>query len=88
MAKVNEFKDLSTEDLKYELESAEVKNQKIKFDHTTLGLENPLLLVEVRRDIARIKTELRSREIDAMTEEQLANRSNIRTRRRRERQGK
>lgn len=78
----NEFKELSTEDLKYELESAEAKQQKMKFDHATLGLENPQMLVEVRRDIARIKTELRAREIGAMTEEQLAGRSKIRARRR------
>lgn len=78
----SEFKELSTEDLKYELESAEAKQQKMKFDHVTLGLENPKVLVEVRRDIARIKTELRAREISAMTEEDLANRSKIRSRRR------
>ncbi|MGB0861858.1 MAG: 50S ribosomal protein L29 [Saprospiraceae bacterium] len=81
----NEFKELGTEDLQYELESAKAKYQKLKFDHTTLGLENPQVLVEVRRDIARIKTELRSREIVAMNAEELANRSKIRNRRREER---
>lgn len=78
----NEFKDYSTEDLQYELESAEVKSQKLRFDHTTLGLENPKVLTEVRRDIARIKTELRGREIAAMDADQLANRTKIRNRRR------
>jgi large subunit ribosomal protein L29 len=53
----------------------------MKFDHTTTGLANPQTLVEVRRDIARIKTELRGREIAAMDEEQLANRSKMRYRR-------
>ena len=84
MAK-NEFKELSTEDLQYELESASDKYQKLKFDNVTLGLENPLQLVEVRRDIARIKTELRGREISAMNVEELASRSKIRRRRRLER---
>lgn len=81
MAKENEFRALSTEDLKYELDSASLKYKKMKFDHTTTGLANPQTLVEVRRDIARIKTELRGREIAEMSEEQLANRSKIRYRR-------
>ena len=81
MAKENEFRGLSTEDLKYELDSASLKYKKMKFDHTTTGLANPQTLVEVRRDIARIKTELRGREIAAMDEEQLANRSKMRYRR-------
>lgn len=78
----NEFKDLNTEDLQYELESATLKYQKLKFDHSTIGLQNPLELREVRRDIARIKTELRTREIAAMSDEELANRSKKRNRRR------
>ena len=82
MAKENEFRGLPTEDLKYELESASLKYKKMKFDHTTTGLANPQTLVEVRRDIARIKTELRGREIAEMNEEQLANRSKMRKRRR------
>lgn len=81
----NEFRDLSTEDLQYELESASLKYRKLKFDHSTIGLQNPLELREVRRDIARINTELRSREITAMSDEELADRSNKRRRRRRER---
>jgi large subunit ribosomal protein L29 len=87
MAKENEFKGLSTDDLKYELESAALKYKKMKFDHVTAGLPNPQELVEVRRDVARIKTELRGREIAEMSVEQLANRSKIRNRRRKERQG-
>jgi large subunit ribosomal protein L29 len=82
MAKGKEnFSTYSTEDLKYELDSAALKYKKMKFDHTTTGLANPQTLVEVRRDIARIKTELRGREIAAMDEEQLANRSKMRYRR-------
>ena len=83
MAKGKEnFSTYSTEDLKYELDSASLKYKKMKFDHTTTGLANPQTLVEVRRDIARIKTELRGREIAAMDADQLANRTKIRNRRR------
>ena len=37
---------------------------------------------EIRRDIARLKTEVRRREMETMTPEQVANRSKIRARRR------
>lgn len=84
----NEFKELSNEDLQYELESARLKYRKLKFDHATMGLENPKVLVEVRRDIARINTEIRGREITAMSETELENRSKIRNRRRKERRSK
>jgi len=46
------------------------------------GLDNPVSLREFRRDIARLRTEVRSRELKNMSEEQLANRSKIRRRRR------
>lgn len=84
MAKKEDYSAYSLEDLKYDLESATVKHKKMKFDHATTGLQNPQSLVEVRRDIARIKTELRAREIAGMSEEQLENRSKIRTRRKRQ----
>jgi large subunit ribosomal protein L29 len=53
----------------------------MKFDHGSKGLQNPIELKSLKRDIARLKTELRAREISAMTPEQLAGRSNIRLRR-------
>ena len=76
-----EFVELSSDDLQFELQSAQAKLSKLRFDHSATGLENPLVLVEVRRDIARIKTELRKREIAAMGAEELAGRSKIRARR-------
>ena len=45
-------------------------------------LDNPILLRGIRRDIARINTEIRRREVSNMTEEEVANRSKIRSRRR------
>ena len=55
--------------------------EKMRFDHTVNGIENPLQLRTVRRDVARIKTELRPREPQAMSSEELAKRDNIRRRR-------
>ncbi len=82
-----ELQDYSTEELQSELEATENDYLKMKFDHAVKGLDDPLQLREVRRDIARIKTEIRRRELAEMSEEQLANRSRIRARRRRQRRG-
>ena len=77
-----ELQDFSDTDLVSELEQTEAQFQKLKFDHAIKGLDNPLLLREVRRDIARLKTEIRRRELAGMSAEELGNRSKIRTRRR------
>ena len=53
-----------------------------KFDHAIKGLDNPLLIREMRKDLARLKTEVRRREIAKLDEAGLAKRSKIRARRR------
>lgn len=78
-----ELQDFSDADLQAELDATESKFQKMEFDHAVTGLDNPLLIREVRRDIARLKTEIRRRELAAASAEELANRSKIRARRRR-----
>lgn len=78
-----ELQEFSDTDLTSELEQTEFQYQKLKFDHAIKGLENPLILREVRRDIARLKTEIRRREVANMSGEDIANRSKIRARRRR-----
>ena len=77
-----ELQQYTDEDLQNEINVTEEQYKKLKFDHAIRGLENPLLLKEVRRDIARLNTEKRGREMKAMTPEQLAKRSNILRRRR------
>lgn len=76
-----ELKEFTLEDLKSELSETQTQYQKMQFDHATKGLENPLSLREVRRDIARIETELRNRDLAGMDESALAKRSKIRARR-------
>ncbi len=76
-----ELQELSNEDLANELILAVADYKKQKLDHAIRGLDNPLELRGVRRDIARLKSESRRREISEMTPEQLAGRSNIRRRR-------
>lgn len=80
-----ELQEFNDADLMNELATTETQYQKMRFDHAIKGLDNPLLLKEVRRDIARLKTEIRRRELAAMDEQQVANRSRIRHRRRKQR---
>lgn len=77
-----ELQEFSKEELMSELEATQTDYQKMQFDHAVKGLDNPIELREMRRDIARIKTEIRRREVAEMTPEQLAKRSKIRARRR------
>jgi large subunit ribosomal protein L29 len=77
-----ELQEFTDEELKNELTETLSQYQKLKFDHALRGLENPLVLREVRRDIARLKTQVRTRELKAMTPEQLELRSKKLARRR------
>lgn len=74
----------SVEDLQAQLGSLQNELMQTKFDHAVKGLANPMELRQTRRDIARINTELRSRELSAMSPEDLQMRSKIRARRRRQ----
>ncbi|HMQ07128.1 MAG TPA: 50S ribosomal protein L29 [Saprospiraceae bacterium] len=77
-----ELQEFSDEELVNELKETESKYQKLQFDHSVKGLDNPMVIRAVRRDIARLNTEIRKREINAMTPEQISKRSKIRKRRR------
>ena len=62
--KINKIKEMSSPDLEKEL--GELKNElfKIRFSLATNGLDNPMKIKEVKKDIARIKTVLRERELE------------------------
>lgn len=63
MMKINKIKEMSSPELEKEL--AELKNElfKLRFSLATNGLDNPMKIKEVKKDIARIKTVLREREL-------------------------
>lgn len=77
-----ELKEFTEENLMAELNETVVQYGKMKFDHAVRGLENPLQLRDVRRDIARLKSEVRRRELANASAEDLAKRDQIRRRRR------
>ncbi len=78
-----ELQEFSESDLQAELKATEQSYQKMKFDHAISGLDNPLRLREIRRDIARLNTEIRRRQLADASAEELGNRSKLRARRRR-----
>lgn len=79
--KFEALQDMSDSDLQNELKDISERYHKLKFDHAIKGLDNPIALREIRRDIARLNTEIRRREMATYSNEQLAQRSKIRSRR-------
>ena len=62
--KIKEIKELETKDLVEKVEAEVVKYNQMKLNHAISPLENPSELKATRRDIARMKTELRQRELN------------------------
>ncbi len=67
MAKNIEFnsslKDLNETDLKARIQEDELRLKKLEFAHAISPLENPMSIRNLRKDIARLKTELRKKEL-------------------------
>lgn len=79
-----ELSGKSDAELSQELTSMQQELHQMQFDHTVKGLPNPMELRALRRNVARVQTEIRQRELAAMSPEELALRSKIRERRRRQ----
>ena len=67
MSKMKKVKleEKSSPELEKELSELKSELFKLRFSLATNGLDNPLKVKEVRKDIARVKTELRKRELKA-----------------------
>lgn len=63
--KREDLNNLTSEDLKQRLHDDADRLQKLRFNHAVNPLENPLQLRYLRREVARLKTELRKRELTA-----------------------
>ena len=61
--KIAEIKNIETKELVEKLEAAVDALNKKKINHNVTPLENPSEIKVARRDIARMKTELRQREL-------------------------
>ena len=62
--KMTEIKGLETKELAEKLETAVANYDQLKLNHAVTPLENPSQIKAARRDIARMKTELRQRELN------------------------
>ena len=62
--KVEEIRKMSDEELSSELASLKEELFKLRFQHATNQLDNPRVITEVKRTIARVKTILRERELN------------------------
>ena len=59
------IRDLSTPDMIERLNEEKERLVKLKLSHAVSPVENPQKIKEQRRTIARLKTELRRRELEA-----------------------
>ncbi|MFY7879859.1 MAG: 50S ribosomal protein L29 [Lacibacter sp.] len=67
MGKTTDFlksiKDLTVTDLAARISEDELRLKKLEFAHAISPLENPVSIRGLRRDIARLKTELRKKQL-------------------------
>jgi large subunit ribosomal protein L29 len=61
--KANEIRELSLEDAKARLEELVTERFNLRFRSATESIENPMRFRAIRRDIARLQTILREKEI-------------------------
>jgi large subunit ribosomal protein L29 len=57
------LKNLSIEDLKVKIQEDQLRLKKLEFAHAISPLENPMNIRSLRRDVARLKTELTKKEM-------------------------
>ncbi|MEO6547638.1 MAG: 50S ribosomal protein L29 [Ferruginibacter sp.] len=57
------IKGLGADELKAKIAEDELRLKKVSFAHSISPLENPVSMRLLRRDIARLKTALRSKEL-------------------------
>ena len=61
--KISKIKEMSSPELEKELSELKTELFKLRFSLATHGLDNPMRIKEVRKDIARITTVLTERKL-------------------------
>ena len=61
--KMNKIREMSSEDLEKELKELKTELFKLKFSLATNGLDNPMKIKDVKKDIARVNTILTERKL-------------------------
>jgi large subunit ribosomal protein L29 len=57
------IKDLNVADLKAKIQEDQLRLKKLEFAHAISPLENPMNIRGLRRDVARLQTELKKKEM-------------------------
>ena len=69
MSKTVDFKksiqSLTAEDLQARIQEDELRLKKLEFAHAISPLENPMSIRSLRRELSRLKTELRKKQLSA-----------------------
>ena len=65
MMEINKIREMSSPELEKEIGELKSELFKLRFSLATNGLDNPMRIKQVKKDIARIKTVLRQRELEA-----------------------
>ena len=65
---LNKIREMSDKELNAELIKLKKDLFNLRFQHVTGQLENPVKLKEIKKDIARVKTIIREKELTAQAE--------------------
>jgi large subunit ribosomal protein L29 len=65
--KTSEIRELTTKELEERIEAEKLLLTKLKINHAISPLDNPMKIRHTRRDIARMLTELRKRQLAGNT---------------------
>ncbi|MFN9950346.1 MAG: 50S ribosomal protein L29 [Bacteroidota bacterium] len=57
------IREMSVSDLTAKIKDDQLRLKKLEFDHAISPIENPMNIRTLRRDIARLKTELKKKEM-------------------------
>ncbi len=62
--KISEIRELSTSDIEERIETEKSLLLKLRMNHAVSPLDNPLKIPATKKNIARMKTELRQRRLE------------------------
>ena len=61
--KINDIKTLTVSELNAKLKELNSELFNLRFSHATRSLANPMAIHNIKKDIARVKTDIREKEI-------------------------
>jgi large subunit ribosomal protein L29 len=61
--KISEIKELTTKEIVERIDTESDRLTRMKLNHAVSPLENPLVIKYLRKDIAKLNTELRNRQL-------------------------